>query len=132
MDKKDRKPKIRSAKKAVEVAKSLVTDFDKEYVVGLYLDAENMVRKAEVVGIGTLTATLVHPREVYKPAIRHSAAGLVLLHNHPTGGVKPSNEDIKVTKQMKKAGEILSIPLLDHIIFCRTNDYYSLKGNKKM
>ena len=128
----DKKPKIRSARRAVEVAKSLVTDFDKEYVVGLYLDAENTIKRAEVIGIGTLTATLIHPREVYKPAIKHSAAGLVLLHNHPTGGVKPSNEDIKVTKQMKKAGEILSIPLLDHIIFCRTNDYYSLKGNKKI
>ena len=128
----DNKTKIRSANKAVEVAKSLVADFDKEYVIGLYLNAENTVKKAEVIGIGTLTATLIHPREVYKPAIRHSAAGLVLLHNHPTGGVKPSDADIKVTKQMKKAGEILSIPLLDHIIFCRTSDYYSLKGNKKM
>jgi len=128
----DNKTKIRSANKAVEVAKSLVADFDKEYVIGLYLNAENTVKKAEVIGIGTLTATLIHPREVYKPAIRHSAAGLVLLHNHPTGGVKPSDADIKVTKQMKKAGEILGIPLLDHIIFCRTLDYYSLKGNKKM
>jgi len=124
--------KVKNARTAVKVAKSLIRDFDKEHVVGIYLNAENDIKKAEIIGIGTLTASLIHPREVYKTAIRISAAGIVLLHNHPTGGVEPSKDDIKITKQLEKAGDFLNIPLLDHIILCQRNNYYSFRANKKI
>lgn len=122
---------IKSSKAAVEIAKKLVTDWDKEHCIGLYLDSENKLKKATLISIGTLNVNFIHAREVYRPAVRHSAAGVVLLHNHPTGNVIPSKEDIKVTKRMKKAGEILDITLLDHIVFCRGELLYSMKGNKK-
>ena len=73
---------------------------------------------------GTLNASVVHPREVFKCAVDHLAAGVILLHNHPSGEVSPSAEDRKVTRQMVRAGEVMGIPVLDHIILAK-DSYYS-------
>jgi DNA repair protein RadC len=90
------------------------------------LDMKNrLITKVEV-STGTLSGSLVHPREVFHVAIRHSAAGVILLHNHPSGDPAPSPEDRKVTLQIAEAGKLLGIPLLDHIII-GNNKYYSFK-----
>ena len=85
----------------------------------------NLLLKQEI-SRGTLNGSPVHPREVFAVAIRNSAAGIILLHNHPSGDPSPSSEDRKVTLQLAEAGKLLSIPLLDHIIIGNER-YYSFK-----
>jgi DNA repair protein RadC len=92
----------------------------KENFVVLYLDARNYLIHKETVSIGTLNASLVHPREVFEPAVKNLAAQIILAHNHPSGDVKPSNEDIKLTKRLAEAGKIMGIEVLDHIIITKT------------
>lgn len=98
----------------------------KEHFVVFYLDVKNNEIKMETISIGTLTESLVHPREVFEPAIKYLASKIIIAHNHPSGITKPSFEDITVTKRLKKAGKILGITLLDHIIVSKT-DYFSFK-----
>lgn len=82
----------------------------------LLLDGRHRVLREEIVSQGTLTASLVHPREVFRPALREAAAALVLVHNHPSGDPAPSREDREVTVRLERAGEVLGIPVLDHVI----------------
>jgi DNA repair protein RadC len=88
----------------------------KEVFKVLLLDARNRLIREETISQGSLTASIVHPREVFKVAIQESAAALILLHNHPTGDPTPSQEDRSITRQLVKAGEIMNIKVLDHII----------------
>ncbi len=98
----------------------------KEHFVVFYLDARNQEIKKETISVGTLNASLVHPREVFEPAIIHSAAQIIVAHNHPSGSSKPSNDDLEVTKRLKEAGRILGIEVMDHVIV--TNDsFFSMK-----
>ena len=99
----------------------------KEYFVSLHLDTKNRILCYEVVSIGSLNASIVHPREVFKSALLSSAAALIFLHNHPSGDTRPSGEDIKITQRLKEAGELLGIRVLDHLIVCEEG-YYSLVG----
>ncbi len=80
------------------------------------LDARHRVLRWEVISQGTLTASLVHPREVFRPALRAAAAALVLVHNHPSGDPTPSREDHEVTSRLVRAGEILGVRVVDHVI----------------
>ncbi|MCZ6690204.1 MAG: DNA repair protein RadC [Planctomycetota bacterium] len=89
---------------------------EKEVFYVLLLDSKNRLIRDEVVSIGTLTASLVHPREVFRPAIRAAAAAILVAHNHPSGDCTPSREDIEVTARLRSAGELIGIPLLDHVI----------------
>jgi len=82
----------------------------------ILLDARHRVLRSEVISQGTLTASLVHPREVFRPALRDAAAALVLVHNHPSGDPTPSAEDREVTARLASAGEILGVRILDHIV----------------
>jgi DNA repair protein RadC len=91
-------------------------DKRKEHLVALYLDARSRLLHQETVSIGTLTASLVHPREVYSPAVERGAAGVIVAHNHPSGDPSPSCEDREATRRLCAAGRILGIPLLDHIL----------------
>jgi DNA repair protein RadC len=84
------------------------------------------VLRQELVSQGTLTASLVHPREVFRPALRESAAALVLVHNHPSGDPTPSREDREITERLMQAGEILGIPVLDHVVVAERG-YCSLR-----
>ncbi len=92
----------------------------------LYLDTKNQVIHRQNIFIGSLNASIVHPREVFKEAFRRSAASIICLHNHPSGNPEPSREDIEVTKRLNGAGKILGIDLLDHIII-GDRKYVSLK-----
>lgn len=88
----------------------------KEHLRGIYLNAHYQVIHDEVLSIGSVDANLIHPREVFKPALQYSAAGVILVHNHPSGIRKPSQADILVTKQVTEAGLLLGIDLIDHVI----------------
>jgi DNA repair protein RadC len=89
---------------------------DREHFRVLLLDAKNRLLGIETVAVGTLNASLVHPREVLKPAIRRSAAAVILAHNHPTGIPAPSPEDVELTKRLAESGRIVGIEVLDHLI----------------
>jgi DNA repair protein RadC len=88
----------------------------KEHLRGLYLDTHYQVIHDEVLSIGTIDANLIHPREVFRPAIAHSAAAVVLVHNHPSGIATPSEADRTVTAQVAEAGRIIGIDLIDHVV----------------
>lgn len=92
----------------------------KEHVRGVYLNTHHQVIHDEIISIGTVNSNLIHPREVFKPAIQHGAAAVILAHNHPSGVMKPSDADIVVTKQLIEAGKVLGIHLIDHIIVSGT------------
>jgi len=91
----------------------------KEHFVVLYLDTRNQEIRREVVSIGSLNASLVHPREVFEPAVRNSAAQVIVAHNHPSGDPDPSEQDKEVTRRLVQAGKVLGIELLDHVIVTR-------------
>lgn len=97
----------------------------------ILLSAANVIIKDVQVSGGTLNASIVHPREVFKKAISAMAASIILLHNHPSGNPEPSQEDIKITKQLVDAGNLLDIKVIDHIIIAGEN-YYSFVSNGKL
>jgi DNA repair protein RadC len=92
----------------------------------LILNTKNKVVAAHEVSRGTLNSSMVHPREIFKPAVLHNAAGIICFHNHPSGDTVPSKEDIEVTERLVAAGEILGIIVMDHIIV-GDDDYISLR-----
>jgi DNA repair protein RadC len=97
------------------------------------LDGRHRVLRQELVSQGTLTASLVHPREVFRPALREAAAALILVHNHPSGDPTPSREDREVTARLRQAGEILGVPVLDHVVvaergYCSLREEGALDG----
>jgi len=100
----------------------------KEYFIVYYLDVSNQVIKKETISIGILNASLVHPREVFEPAVKYLAAQIILVHNHPSGVVEPSDEDVKLTKRLVEAGKIMGIEVMDHVIVTEEK-YYSFKEN---
>ena len=91
----------------------------REHFVVLLLNARHEVIRVETVSIGSLNASIVHPREVFKPAVIESAASIVLAHNHPSGDPEPSEEDLSITKRLVQVGELLGIAVLDHVIVAR-------------
>ena len=98
-----------------EIAKDLLKS-DREKFICIHLNIKNQIISFEVVSTGSLTSSIVHPREVYKGAILSNAASVIFMHNHPSGDPEPSNDDLEITKRLEKAGEILGISVLDHII----------------
>jgi len=98
------------------VLKPRIDDWTREHFLVVLLDARNGVVGIETVSVGSLTASIVHPREVFKFAIAANAAAVVLAHNHPSGDPSPSEADIKVTRDLIRAGQLLKIEVLDHVI----------------
>jgi DNA repair protein RadC len=98
----------------------------KEHFLVLFLNARNQVIYKEIISIGSLSASIVHPREVLGPAITHLAASIILAHNHPSGDPSPSTDDVELTRRLIKTGEIMGIEVIDHIIITE-NDFTSLK-----
>jgi DNA repair protein RadC len=92
---------------------------DREQFVCCHLDTKHRLISREIVSIGHLSAALVHPREVFKAAILANAAAVAFVHNHPSGDPEPSREDIEITRRLVKAGEILGIPVVDHVVVSR-------------
>lgn len=106
------------------VGKALATA-DREHFMVVLLSTKNHVLAVELVSVGSLSASIVHPREVFKPAIVQSAAAVAFVHNHPSGDTTPSPEDIELTRRLARAGELLGIRVLDHVIV--GEDYTSLR-----
>ncbi|MFT4303502.1 MAG: RadC family protein [Candidatus Woesearchaeota archaeon] len=123
VSKKGFKPVIEKAEDVYNMFASELGDKKKEYLYALLLDTKNRVIKKELVSIGTLNSSLVHPREVFKEAIKNSANSIILVHNHPSGDCEPSIEDKEVTFILKKAANLLKINLLDHVIISSTHWY---------
>jgi DNA repair protein RadC len=103
-------------------------DAKKEMFRCALLDTKNKILREEIVSIGSLTASIVHPRDTFKAAIRESAAAVIFIHNHPSGDIKPSRENILLTKRLVQAGEVLGIQVLDHIII-GDGCHFSFKDN---
>lgn len=101
---------------AARVLQPLIGDKDREHFAVLHLDARHQVVAAEVVAVGTLTACLVHPREVFKAAIVNGAGGIICGHNHPSGQLEPSSEDVAIEQRLREAGTLLGIEMLDFVI----------------
>ncbi len=101
-------------------------DRDKEHFYVMHLDVRNRVKLVELVSLGTLTSSLVHPREIFRRAVMLGSACIIVAHNHPSGVADPSDEDMKVTKLLFEAGTLLGIKLLDHLIFTPVS-FYSFK-----
>ena len=118
-------PVVDSAKSAVAQLTEL-RGKQKEYCVVLYLNVRKQLIHKEIVSIGTLTETLIHPREVFEPAIRHVADSIILAHNHPSNNMNVSDADVRITEKLVRAGSILDIKVLDHIVIS-DNGYISFR-----
>lgn len=92
----------------------------KEQLRGLYLNSRYQVIHDEIISVGSLTANIVHPREVFRPAIEHGAVAVIIAHNHPSGSLEPTNADLEITEQLRAAGDITGIQLLDHLVIGET------------
>ncbi len=114
----DHLPKVESPQIAFELTRDLA-EHKKEYFVSLYLNAKNQVLKRETISIGSLFSNMVHPREVFAPALEVSAAAIVLAHNHPSGDPEPSPEDRRLTERLVEAGKLMGVEVLDHLVIAR-------------
>lgn len=106
-----------------------IRDHRKEHFIIFFLDSRNQEIKREIISVGSLNSNLVHPREVFEPAVRHLAAQVIIAHNHPAGDPSPSQEDSDITKQLVNAGKLLGIDISDHVIVSKAN-YFSFKEHK--
>jgi DNA repair protein RadC len=122
----DKKTQIYLTPKDVWEELKDVRNHKKEHFITLYLDSRNQEMKREIISIGSLNANVVHPREVFEPAVRNYAAHIIVAHNHPSGEPDPSKDDIEITRRLVEAGKILGIEVLDHIIVAR-NGFMSFK-----
>ncbi len=107
---------VRTPRAAADEARTQLAGKDREHFLALHMDGKHRVVSVETVSVGSLTSSLVHPREVFKGAILANAAAVICAHNHPSGDVQPSVEDRQVFDRLKQAGELLGIPLLDFLI----------------
>lgn len=123
----ERRPVVRTPEEAAGLVMEEMRYLDREHFWALVLNTKNQVLAVEKVSVGTLDSSAVHPRELYKNAIRKSAAALILIHNHPSGDPTPSQQDLDLTRRLVEAGEIIGIRVLDHIII-GDNKFTSLKA----
>ncbi len=119
---------IKTPEDAAALVQGRLKDKKKEYFLAILLDTRNRLIRVAEVSIGSLDSSIVHPREVFKEAISASAASVIFVHNHPSGDTEASEDDIRLTKRLNEAGEIVGIEVLDHIII-GGNNYISLKRN---
>jgi len=122
--------KISSASDVYEELKEY-RNKQQEYFLALYLDGANHLCETKVITIGTLNQSLVHPREVFAPAVEKRCASIIVAHNHPSGILSPSYEDMEVTRRLKESAKILGIELLDHVIFTKEG-FLSLRDENRM
>lgn len=120
------RPQIRGPEDIYALLSDALRQEKREHFVAVLMDTKNKVLKTETISIGTLDSSLVHPREVFRAAIREGAACMIVAHNHPSGDPTPSPEDIQVTKRLQEVGKLVGIELLDHIIV-GDGDYTSLR-----
>lgn len=108
--------KITSPQDIAEIFIPLLRDDNKEKFIVVCLNSANKIIKYEIISVGNLNSSVVHPREIFKVAIDNSSASIILIHNHPSGNPEPSNEDITITKKIVETGKIMEIPVFDHLI----------------
>ena len=120
------KPVVKTPEDVAALVRARLKDKQKEYFLALLLDTRNQLIKVAEISVGSLDSSIVHPREVFKEAISASAASVIFVHNHPSGDTEASEDDIKLTKRLNEAGEIVGIDVLDHIIV-GGKSYTSLK-----
>jgi DNA repair protein RadC len=130
----DSKIKIQDTQQVAQVFQDLLlledaVDRDKEHFYVMHLDIRSRVKMVELVSIGTLAGSFVHPRETFRRAVMQGSASILVGHNHPSGECDPSTEDTKVTKLLFEAGQILGITFLDHVIFT-PHSFYSFRDNR--
>ena len=123
------RPIVNGSSDAGVLLESRMRHLDREHFCVVLLSANNAVLGIETISIGTLTNTQVHPREVFKQAIRQSASSVILAHNHPSGDSVPSSEDLHLTERLVEAGQIIGIHVIDHIIVGE-DSYYSFRDNE--
>ncbi len=111
----ERNPEIFSAEDVWKLCVD-IRNSKKEHFVAFYVDTQSRLIEKQIISIGTLDSSLVHPREVFEPAISLHAASVIIAHNHPSGNLEPSMEDVEITKRLIHAGKILGIPILEHVI----------------
>ena len=119
--------KIKSPEDLAEIFIPILKDENKEKFIVVCLNTSNQIIKYEIISVGNLNSSIVHPREVFKVAIDNNSASLFLIHNHPSGNSEPSREDISITKRLVEAGKIFDINVLDHLIIAGEN-FTSLPG----
>lgn len=120
---------IRKPEDLYSLLKEKILNFHKEYFLVASLDNRNKIISVDTISIGTLTSSLIHPRETFEVAIRNHAAGIIICHNHPSGELKPSEDDLFVTQNLIKAGKLLMIEVVDHLIITK-DGYFSFKERK--
>ena len=125
------KQKIKTAEDVFNYYVDELQDKKKEHFYALLLDTKNQIISEELISVGTLNSSLIHPREVFNPAIKASSNSIILIHNHPSGDCEPSKEDEVVTKMLYNAGDLLGIKVLDHVIIGR-DSFTSLKEKEKV
>jgi len=118
--------RINKPEVAADLIRKFIAERDRECLIGIYLNIKNEPTCLHEISVGSLNSSIVHPREVFKTGICANAAALIIGHNHPSGDPTPSTEDLKISRKILKAGELLGIQLLDHIIIAG-NTHYSLK-----
>ena len=131
---KDSKIQVKGSEQVAKVFQALLfleaeIDQEKEHFYVMHLNTKSRVKMVELVSLGSLTASVVHPRETFRRAVLAGSASIIVAHNHPSGEVEPSSEDTKVTKLLFEAGRILGIPLLDHLIFAKGSSF-SFQDNR--
>lgn len=119
--------RISSPTEAAGLGRKFLEETDREQVIVCCLDTKNQPVSMNIVSIGTINSSLVHPREVFKTAILSNAASIILFHNHPSGDPEPSTEDTTITRRIKEAGTLMGIELLDHVIIGSEGRFYSMK-----
>jgi DNA repair protein RadC len=117
---------LRGPEDAFRLLRDRFANLDREHFLILLLSARNTVIGIETVSVGSLNASIVHPREVFKPAIEQSAVSMILAHNHPSGVADPSDDDLALTRRLVQVGELVGIPVTDHLIVAGST-FYSLK-----
>lgn len=120
---------IKSPKDIFLLLKEKIVNFHKEYFIATSLDSRNKVISIDIVSIGTLNSSLIHPRETFEIAIRNHAAKIIICHNHPSEELGPSKEDLLITQNLVKAGKLLGIEVTDHLIISKDR-YFSFKEEK--
>lgn len=113
--------KITSPEDIADILIPILRDENKEQFIIICLNTANKIIRKEIISVGNLNSSIVHPREVFKVAVENNAASIILVHNHPSGNPEPSNEDISITKKLVEAGKMMEIPVYDHIIIAGNN-----------
>jgi len=125
--KSSRKPTISTPEDVVDLCGPQLRGADREHFWALALNTKNQLLRMVEISVGSLNASIVHPRELFKEAVRESAASIVVVHNHPSGDPTPSGADIQLTRRLVKAGDVLGIEVLDHVIIGDGGDHASLR-----